>query len=270
MPLWLPSRLLMSTYRAESTRPRPRGRPRPRPSPRGRASELPVPVLRLLSVVVNVGAEVTGIPRKEVAVKVEPSVVVRAYFVTPEAVEPTGTVMTAVMITEPATTWTTTKDGGDRRPRCLYCSGRNPGGREREERAWLEVTEAAARRDNLRRDETIVRSPVVAKWSPCCEHPVIKRVWRCGDGDQKKAQVVCEFARPRATSRRVWCEEGGCGSNVEACLEGLRGSLPTVIEFKRCAPIKCAHAWVRGCKKPSGSNEFRGSSSRLSRSTGTV
>jgi hypothetical protein len=103
--------------------------------------------------------------------------------------------------------------------------------------------------DNLRRDETIVRSPVVAKWSPCCEHPVIKRVWWGGDGDQKKAQVVCEFARPRATSRRVWCEEGGCGSNVEACLEGLRGSLPTVIEFKRCAPIKCAHAWVRGCKK---------------------
>ena len=58
---------------------------------------------------------------------------------------------------------------GDRRSRCLYCSGRNQGGREREERAWLEVTEAAARRDNLRRDETIVRSPVVAKWSPCCD-----------------------------------------------------------------------------------------------------
>jgi hypothetical protein len=38
-------------------------------------------------------------------------VVVRA-FVTPEAVEPTGTAMTAVMITEPAATSTTTKDGG--------------------------------------------------------------------------------------------------------------------------------------------------------------
>jgi hypothetical protein len=38
-------------------------------------------------------------------------VVVRA-FVTPEAVEPTGTVMIAVMITEPAATCTTTKDGG--------------------------------------------------------------------------------------------------------------------------------------------------------------
>jgi hypothetical protein len=78
---------------------------------------------------------------------------------------------------------------GDRRPRCLYCSSRNPGGRERKERAWLEVTEAAARRDNLRPDETIVRSPVVAKWSPCCD-PVIKRVWWGGDGDQKKLQVV--------------------------------------------------------------------------------
>ncbi len=76
---------------------------------------MPVPVLRLLSVVVkvvvNVGAEVTVISRKELAAKVEPSSVVRA-FVMPEAVEPTGTVMTAVMITEPATTWTTTKDGG--------------------------------------------------------------------------------------------------------------------------------------------------------------
>jgi hypothetical protein len=40
-----------------------------------------------------------------------PSVVARA-FVTPEAVEPTGTAMTAVMITEPAATCTTTKDGG--------------------------------------------------------------------------------------------------------------------------------------------------------------
>jgi hypothetical protein len=61
--------------------------------------------------VVNVGAEKTMIPRKELAAEVEPSVVARA-FVTPEAVEPTGTVMTAVMITEPATTCTTTKDGG--------------------------------------------------------------------------------------------------------------------------------------------------------------
>jgi len=51
------------------------------------------------------------IPRKELAAEVEPSVVVRA-FVTPEAVEPTGTVMIAVMITEPAATCTTTKDGG--------------------------------------------------------------------------------------------------------------------------------------------------------------
>jgi len=65
----------------------------------------------LSSVVVNVGAEVTGIPRKELAAEVELSVVVRA-FVTPEAVEPTGTAMTAVMITEPAATLTTTKDGG--------------------------------------------------------------------------------------------------------------------------------------------------------------
>ena len=61
--------------------------------------------------VVNVGAEVTVIPKKELAAEVEPSVVARA-FVTPEAVEPTGTAMTAVMITEPAATWTTTKDGG--------------------------------------------------------------------------------------------------------------------------------------------------------------
>ncbi len=69
-------------------------------------------VLRMLSsVVVNVGAEVTGIPRKEMAAEVEPSVVVRA-FVTPVAVEPTGTVTRAVMITEPAATWTVTKDGG--------------------------------------------------------------------------------------------------------------------------------------------------------------
>jgi hypothetical protein len=37
--------------------------------------------------------------------------VVRA-FVMPEAVEPTGTAMTAVMITEPAATCTTTKAGG--------------------------------------------------------------------------------------------------------------------------------------------------------------
>ena len=99
--------LLMNTNRAESTRQPPR--PRPRPSPRGRASELPVS--RMLSVVVNVGAEVTVIPRKELAAEVEPSVVARA-FLTPEAVEPTGTAMTAVMITEPAVTSTTTKDGG--------------------------------------------------------------------------------------------------------------------------------------------------------------
>jgi hypothetical protein len=33
-------------------------------------------------------------------------------FVMPEAVEPTGTAMIAVMITEPAATCTTTKDGG--------------------------------------------------------------------------------------------------------------------------------------------------------------
>jgi hypothetical protein len=56
------------------------------------ASELLV--LRMLSsVVVNVGAEVTGIPRKEMAAEVEPSVVARA-FVMPEAVEPTGTLFT--------------------------------------------------------------------------------------------------------------------------------------------------------------------------------
>jgi len=61
--------------------------------------------------VVNVGAEATMTPRKELAAEVEPSVVARA-FVMPEAVEPTGTAMTAVMITEPATTCTTTKDGG--------------------------------------------------------------------------------------------------------------------------------------------------------------
>ena len=60
---------------------------------------------------VNVGAEVTVIPRKELAAEVEPSVVARV-FVTPEAVELTGTVMTAVKITEPAATCTTTKDGG--------------------------------------------------------------------------------------------------------------------------------------------------------------
>jgi uncharacterized membrane protein len=60
---------------------------------------------------VNVGAEVTVIPRKELAAEVEPSAVVRA-FVMPVAVEPTGTVTRAVMITEPAATWTTTKDGG--------------------------------------------------------------------------------------------------------------------------------------------------------------
>ena len=103
----MPLRLLMSTNRAESTRQPPR--PRPRPSPRGRASELPVS--RMLSVVLKVGAEVTVIPRKELAAEVEPSVVARA-FVTPEAVEPTGTAMIAVMITEPAATCTTTKDGG--------------------------------------------------------------------------------------------------------------------------------------------------------------
>jgi len=60
---------------------------------------------------VIVGAEVTVIPRKELAAEVEPSAVVRA-FVTPVAVEPTGTVTRAVMITEPAATWTATKDGG--------------------------------------------------------------------------------------------------------------------------------------------------------------
>jgi hypothetical protein len=65
----------------------------------------------MLLVVVNVGAEVTSILRKELASEIEPSLVMRA-SVMPEAVEPTGTVMTAVMITEPATTWTTTKDGG--------------------------------------------------------------------------------------------------------------------------------------------------------------
>ena len=98
---------MKSINSAKSTRQPPR--PRPRPSPRGRASELPVS--GMLLVVLNVGAEVTVIPRKELAAEVEPRVVARA-FVTPEAVEPTGTVMTAVMITEPATTWTTTKDGG--------------------------------------------------------------------------------------------------------------------------------------------------------------
>ena len=70
-----------------------------------------MPVLRMLSVVLNVGAEVTVIPRKELAPEVEPSALLRA-FVTPVAVEPTGTVTRAVMITEPAATWTTTKDGG--------------------------------------------------------------------------------------------------------------------------------------------------------------
>jgi len=64
---------------------------------------LPVSRSRLLSVVVNVGDDSTSIPRKEVAAEVEPSLVVRA-FVMPEAVEPTGTAMTAVMITEPAAT----------------------------------------------------------------------------------------------------------------------------------------------------------------------
>ena len=103
----MPLRLLMSTNRAESARQPPR--PRPRPSPRGRASKMPVS--RMLLVVLNVGAEVTVIPRKELAVEVEPSVVVRV-FVTPEAVEPTGTAMIAVIITEPAATCTTTKDGG--------------------------------------------------------------------------------------------------------------------------------------------------------------
>ena len=60
---------------------------------------------------VSVGAEATVIPRKELAAEVEPSVVLRALTM-PEAVEPRGTAMTAVMITEPAATWTTTKDGG--------------------------------------------------------------------------------------------------------------------------------------------------------------
>jgi len=64
----------------------------------------------MLSVVVEVGDKETVIPRKELAAEVERSVVVRA-FVMPEAVEPTGTAMTAVMITEPAATSTTTKDG---------------------------------------------------------------------------------------------------------------------------------------------------------------
>ena len=64
-----------------------------------------------LSRVVNVGAEVTVIARKELAAEVEPSVLLRA-FVTPVAVEPTGTVTRAVMITEPAATCTSTKDGG--------------------------------------------------------------------------------------------------------------------------------------------------------------
>ena len=104
----MPLRLLMSTNRAESMRQPPR--PRPRPSPRGRASELPLPLFRGTALV-NVGAEVTVIPRKELAPEVEPSAVVRA-FVTPGAVEPTGTVTRAVMITEPAATWTATKDGG--------------------------------------------------------------------------------------------------------------------------------------------------------------
>ena len=102
-------RLLMSTNRTESTRQPPR--PRPSPSPRGRASELPESRMFGLLRVVNVGAEVTVIARKELAPEVEPSVVSRA-FVTPEAVEPTGTAMVAVMITEPAETCTTTKDGG--------------------------------------------------------------------------------------------------------------------------------------------------------------
>ena len=102
-------RLLMSTNRTESTRQPPR--PRPRPSPRGSASDLPESRMFGLSRVVNVGAEVTVIARKELAPEVEPSVVSRA-FVTPEAVEPTGTAMVAVMITEPAETCTTTKDGG--------------------------------------------------------------------------------------------------------------------------------------------------------------
>ena len=61
--------------------------------------------------VVNVGAEVMMSPRKELAAEVEPSVVLRALTM-PEAVEPRGTAMTAVMITEPAATCTTTKDGG--------------------------------------------------------------------------------------------------------------------------------------------------------------
>ena len=76
---------------------------------------MPVLVLVLgnvgVTALVNVGAEVTVIPRKELAPEVEPSAVVRA-FVTPVAVEPTGTVTRAVMITEPAATWTTTKEGG--------------------------------------------------------------------------------------------------------------------------------------------------------------
>ena len=105
----MPLRLLMSTNRAESTRQPPR--PRPRPSPRGRASELPVSRSRLLLLVLIVGAEVTVIPRKELAAEVEPSGVARA-FVMPEAEEPTGPAMIAVMITEPAATSTTTKDGG--------------------------------------------------------------------------------------------------------------------------------------------------------------
>jgi len=101
----------MSTKSTKSTRQPPR--PRPRPSPRGRASELSLLVLGDVggTLLVIVGAEVTVIPRKELAAEVEPSVVVRA-FVTPVAVEPTGTVTRAVMITEPAATWTVTKDGG--------------------------------------------------------------------------------------------------------------------------------------------------------------
>ena len=72
---------------------------------------MPVSRSRLLLLVLIVGAEVTVIPRKELAAEVEPSVVARA-FVMPEAEEPTGTAMIAVMITEPAATSTTTKDGG--------------------------------------------------------------------------------------------------------------------------------------------------------------
>jgi hypothetical protein len=66
------------------------------------------------TLLVIVGAEETVIPRKELAAEVEPSVVARA-FVTPEAEEPTGTAMKAVIITEPAATCMTSapkKDGG--------------------------------------------------------------------------------------------------------------------------------------------------------------